>query len=99
LLDGSLLRLLGCLLPVVNRHDHERCQNPDVLFESLCDRTDKIGFTTRVLILAQRQAVLARSRPHCSLNLSGERLPLVIGLGWNDVELPDRPDTPVGATQ
>jgi hypothetical protein len=31
------------------------------------------------------------------MNLSGERFPLRIGAGRNEVELPDRPDTPVGA--
>jgi alkanesulfonate monooxygenase SsuD/methylene tetrahydromethanopterin reductase-like flavin-dependent oxidoreductase (luciferase family) len=68
-----------------------------VLFGFLSDRTGKIGFTTGMLIPAQRQAVLAAKQASLD-ELSGERLRLGIGVGWNE-HCPDRPDTPIGAAQ
>lgn len=60
--------------------------DPFVLFGFLAGCTDKIGFTTGVLILAQRQAVLVAKQAASLDELSGGRLRLGIGVGWNAVE-------------
>ena len=62
--------------------------DPFVLFGFLAGCTEKIGFTTGVLILAQRQAVLVAKQAASLDELSGGgRLRLGIGVGWNEVEL------------
>jgi probable F420-dependent oxidoreductase len=60
--------------------------DPFVLFAFLAGCTEKIGFATGVLILAQRQAVLVAKQAASLDELSGGRLRLGIGVGWNEVE-------------
>jgi probable F420-dependent oxidoreductase len=60
--------------------------DPFVLFGFLAACTRKIGFSTEVLILAQRQTVLVAKQTACLDVLSGGRFRLGIGIGWNPVE-------------
>jgi probable F420-dependent oxidoreductase len=56
------------------------------MFAFLAAITQRIGFTTGVLILPQRQtALVARQAADIDL-LSGGRLRLGVGIGWNPVE-------------
>jgi probable F420-dependent oxidoreductase len=59
---------------------------PFVLFSYLAGITDQIGFTTGILILPQRQTALAAKQAACLDVLSGGRLRLGVGLGWNEIE-------------
>jgi probable F420-dependent oxidoreductase len=59
---------------------------PFVLFGYLAGITSRIGFATGVIILPQRQAVLVAKQAAVVDVLSGGRLRLGIGIGWNDVE-------------
>jgi probable F420-dependent oxidoreductase len=59
---------------------------PFVLFSYLAGLTQKIGFSTGILILPQRQAVLVAKQAACLNVLCGGRLRLGVGLGWNEVE-------------
>ena len=59
---------------------------PFVLFGYLAGITEKIEFTTGVLILGQRQTVLVAKQAAEVDVLTGGRLRLGIGIGWNDVE-------------
>jgi probable F420-dependent oxidoreductase len=61
-------------------------QDPFVLFGFLAGCTRAIGFSTQVLILAQRQAVLVAKQAACADVLCGGRLRLGVGIGWNAVE-------------
>jgi len=61
-------------------------QDPFVLFGFLAGCTRAIGFSTQVLILAQRQAVLVAKQAACLDVLCGGRFRLGIGIGWNEVE-------------
>ena len=61
-------------------------QEPLVLFSYLAGVTQKIGFTTSILILPQRQTVLFAKQAATLDVLSGGRLRLGIGLGWNQLE-------------
>jgi len=61
-------------------------QEPFVLFSYLAGVTRKIGFTTGILILPQRQTVLVAKQAATLDGLSGGRLRLGVGLGWNEVE-------------
>ncbi len=57
-----------------------------MLFGYLAGITERIGFTTGVLVLPQRQtALVARQASDVDL-LSGGRLRLGVGVGWNHVE-------------
>lgn len=57
-----------------------------VLFSYLAGVTERIEFATGVLILPQRQtALVAKQAAQLDL-LSGGRLRLGVGIGWNDVE-------------
>ena len=60
--------------------------DPFVMFAYLAGITERIGFATGVLVLPQRQTVLvARQAADLDL-LSGGRLRLGAGVGWNHVE-------------
>jgi probable F420-dependent oxidoreductase len=60
--------------------------DPFVLFGYLSGITERIGFATGVLVLPQRQtALVARQAADVDL-LSGGRLRLGVGVGWNHVE-------------
>jgi probable F420-dependent oxidoreductase len=60
--------------------------DPLVMFAHLAAMTERIGFVTGVLILPQRQtALVARQAADVGL-LSGGRLRLGVGIGWNYVE-------------
>src|SRR6202030_3712094 len=61
--------------------------DPFVLFGYLAGCTKKLGFSTGVLILAQRQAVLVAKQAASLDVLCGGRFRLGIGVGWNEVEL------------
>jgi probable F420-dependent oxidoreductase len=59
---------------------------PFVLFGFLAGTTKTIEFTTGVIILPQRQTVLVAKQAAALDVLSGGRLRLGIGIGWNPVE-------------
>jgi probable F420-dependent oxidoreductase len=60
--------------------------DPFVMFAYLAAITERIGFATGVLVLPQRQtALVARQATDVDL-LSGGRLRLGVGVGWNHVE-------------
>jgi probable F420-dependent oxidoreductase len=60
--------------------------DPFVLFGFIAGCTRKVGFVPGVLILAQRQAVLVAKQAASLDELSGGRLRLGIGVGWNELE-------------
>jgi probable F420-dependent oxidoreductase len=60
--------------------------DPFVLFGFLSGCTTRVGFSTEVLILAQRQTVLVAKQAASLDVLSGGRFRLGIGIGWNEVE-------------
>jgi probable F420-dependent oxidoreductase len=60
--------------------------DPFVLFGYLAGATPKLGFSTGVLILPQRQTVLVAKQAACLDVLCGGRFRLGIGVGWNEVE-------------
>ena len=66
-------------------HQHAFME-PFVLFSFLAGQTQKIGFVTGILILPQRQTVLAAKQAACLDVLCDGRLRLGVGLGWNEVE-------------
>ena len=59
---------------------------PFVLFGYLANVTRRVGFATGVLVVSQRQAALVAKQAAEVDILSGGRLRLGIGIGWNDVE-------------
>ena len=59
---------------------------PFVLFGYLAGITEKIQMTTGILILPQRQTALVAKQAAAVDVLTGGRLRLGIGIGWNDVE-------------
>jgi probable F420-dependent oxidoreductase len=60
--------------------------DPFVMFAYLAGITERLQFTTGILVLPQRQtAVVARQATDVDL-LSGGRLRLGVGIGWNYVE-------------
>ena len=60
--------------------------DPFVMFAYLAGITGRIGFATGILVLPQRQtALVARQAADVDL-LSGGRLRLGVGIGWNHVE-------------
>ncbi|HWB51351.1 MAG TPA: LLM class F420-dependent oxidoreductase [Stellaceae bacterium] len=59
--------------------------DPFVLFGYLAGVT-KLGFSTGVLILAQRQTALVAKQAACLDVLCGGRFRLGVGVGWNEVE-------------
>ncbi|MGH7110147.1 MAG: LLM class F420-dependent oxidoreductase [Stellaceae bacterium] len=60
--------------------------DPFVLFGYLAGVSPRLGFSTGVLILPQRQAVLVAKQAACLDVLCGGRFRLGIGVGWNEVE-------------
>ncbi len=60
--------------------------DPFVLFGYLAGVTTKLGFSTGVLILPQRQTALVAKQAACLDALCGGRFRLGIGVGWNEVE-------------
>ena len=73
--------------PASNPYNYKHSfQEPLVLFSYLAGLTQKIQFTSGVIILPQRQtAVFAKQAATLDV-LSGGRTRLGIGLGWNEVE-------------
>lgn len=59
---------------------------PFVLFSFMAGATERIEFATCVLILPQRQTVLAAKQAAVLDVLCGGRLRLGIGVGWNEIE-------------
>jgi probable F420-dependent oxidoreductase len=59
---------------------------PFTLFAYMAGVTEAIGFTTGIIILPQRQAVLVAKQAATLDVLSGGRLRVGVGLGWNEVE-------------
>jgi len=69
--------------PYTEEHEfHE----PLVLFAYLSALTERIRFTTGVLVLPQRQVALVAKQAAQVAVVSGGRLRLGIGVGWNHVE-------------
>src|SRR5258708_35083193 len=62
-------------------------QDPFVLFGFLAGCTKTVGFSTQVLILAQRQTVLVAKQAASLDVLSGGRFRLGVGVGWNKAEV------------
>jgi probable F420-dependent oxidoreductase len=60
--------------------------DPFVMFGFLSGVTRRIGFSTQVLILAQRQTALVAKQAASLDVLSGGRFRLGVGIGWNAVE-------------
>src|ERR671912_1635566 len=66
--------------------EHDPFHDPLVMFAHLAAVTERIGFVTGILVLPQRQtALVARQAADVDL-LSGGRLRLGVGIGWNHVE-------------
>ena len=61
-------------------------QEPFILFSYLASVTHTIEFTTSIIILPQRQTALVAKQAATLDVLSGGRLRLGVGLGWNTVE-------------
>ena len=61
-------------------------QEPFVLFGYLAGLTQTIEFVTGILILPQRQTALVAKQAAQVDVLSGGRLRLGVGIGWNQVE-------------
>jgi probable F420-dependent oxidoreductase len=66
--------------------EHDPFHDPFVMFGYLAGITDRIRFATGIVVLPQRQtALVARQAADVDL-LSGGRLRLGVGVGWNQVE-------------
>lgn len=73
--------------PGWDRNDNnDLFHDPFVLFGFLAGCTQKLGFSTGVLILPQRQTVLVAKQAASLDVLCGGRFRLGIGVGWNQVE-------------
>jgi probable F420-dependent oxidoreductase len=77
---GREPRLIG---PYTEKHSFH---DPFVLFSFVAAVTDRLEFVTGVLVLPQRQTVLAAQQSADVDLLSRERLRLGVGVGWNYVE-------------
>jgi probable F420-dependent oxidoreductase len=60
--------------------------DPFVFFGYLASATQTLGFATGILILPQRQTVLVAKQAALVDFLSGGRLRLGVGVGWNELE-------------
>ncbi len=68
-------------------YDHESLfHEPFVLYGYLAGLTKSIGLTTGIIIVSQRQTALVAKQAAAVDVLSGGRLRLGIGIGWNAVE-------------
>lgn len=65
---------------------HDEFQEVFGLFSFMAAVTERIGFITGILILPQRQTALAAKQAATLDVLSGGRLRLGVGIGWNPVE-------------
>jgi probable F420-dependent oxidoreductase len=73
--------------PGWDRNDNnDLFHDPFVLFGFLAGCTSKLGFSTGVLILPQRQTALVAKQAASLDVLCGGRFRLGIGVGWNEVE-------------
>jgi probable F420-dependent oxidoreductase len=61
-------------------------QEPFVLFSFMAAVTRKLGFSPGIIILPQRQTALVAKQAATLDVLSGGRVRLGVGLGWNEVE-------------
>ena len=59
---------------------------PFVLYSYMAGLTERIGFATGIMILPQRQTVLVAKQAATLDLLSGGRLRMGFGVGWNRVE-------------
>jgi len=66
--------------------ENEPFHDPFVMFAYLAGMTERLEFATGVLILPQRQTVLVAKQAADLDLLSGGRLRLGVGVGWNYVE-------------
>ncbi len=66
--------------------EHDPFHDPFVMFAYLAAITERIEFATGVLILPQRQTVLVAKQAADLDLLSGGRLRVGVGVGWNYVE-------------
>lgn len=66
--------------------EHDPFHDPFVMFAHLAAITERIEFATGVLILPQRQTVLVAKQAADLDLLSGGRVRLGVGVGWNHVE-------------
>jgi probable F420-dependent oxidoreductase len=68
-------------------YTHESAfMEPLLLFAYMASVTHRLGYTTGIIILPQRQTALVAKQAACLDILSGGRLRLGVGLGWNEVE-------------
>ncbi len=67
-------------------HEESIFHEPMTLMAWLAAQTDRIELTTSILVLPQRQAVLAAKQAAEVQILSRGRLRLGVGIGWNYVE-------------
>ena len=73
--------------PSFRSYSHESLvHEPFTLMSYMAAITDRVGLTTGILILPQRQTVLVAKQAAEVDVLSGGRLRLGIGVGWNHVE-------------
>ncbi len=89
---GAADHVLGA--NVANRPEWDLTRNtskdlfhdPFVLFGFLAGCTERIGFSTQVMILPQRQTALVAKQAASLDVLSGGRFRFGVGVGWNPVE-------------
>ncbi len=73
--------------PLTGPYDeNDPFHDPFVMFSYLAGRHDHLDFVTGILILPQRQTVLVAKQAADLAVMSGGRLRLGVGVGWNPVE-------------